>query len=202
MIHLPVWIKADGCTSALFCLSTAVFWMGGAEKCVPADLLLFWGKISWNWLSDARFSCVSTELLMDIRPRSSVDTQRQFKQLQKTSAEVRRPHIVGPVFAFLWRNCICGKTSNIHSTGFQMCYTQQKKTGPLYGHDCRCFASSSSGAGPSSLQQEGAAALDPHQEKTLDPHTERTQWTNSGANDLLTCTPHVTLLSHYLFGHC
>lgn len=109
----------------------------------------------------------------------------------------RRPS----VFAFLWRNCICGKTSNIHSPDFQMCYTQ-KKAGPLYGHDCRCFASSCGGAGPSSLQQEGAAALDPHQEKTQDPHTERTQWTNSGANDLLTCSPHMTFLSHYLFGHC
>lgn len=40
----------------------------------------------------------------------------------------RRPS----VFAFLWRNCICGKTSNIHSPGFQMCYTQKKSRAAVW----------------------------------------------------------------------
>lgn len=95
------------------------------------------------------------------------------------------------VFAFLQRIWICGKTSNIHAPSLQMCYT------PCSSYDCRCFVSSSRGAGPSSLQQGRAAALDPHQEKTEDLHTEPysvNQWPTN------LHTPCDCFLSHYLFG--
>lgn len=166
--------------------------MGGAEKRVPADLLLFVGEdqleaTEWCTL----FWALCRTALERERPHRNADTWQQFQQLQKTPAEVTRPHVNGPLFAFLQRIWICGKTSNIHAPSLQMCYT------PCSSYDCRCFVSSSRGAGPSSLQQGRAAALDPHQEKTEDLHTEPysvNQWPTN------LHTPRDCFLSHYLFG--
>lgn len=167
-------MKPDG-RSDLFCSSAAVLWMGGAEKCVPADLLLFVREDQLEPAERRRaLSRPSLSLSADPLARSipSAGAQRQLEQLRKTSAGVGRPHVSPPlpsppppppVFALLQGNRIWGMTSNIHAPRLQMRRRSQEKLR---------FASSSRGVGPSSLQQEGAAALDPHQEETQDLHTE------------------------------
>lgn len=171
--HYPVWIKPDGCTSDLFCLSLEVLWR--IKMCPSWFTAVCQGRSAGtdralHALPDSPQNCSWTHT-STLKRRHAVAVQAAAENI----CRVQTPTCHQPsVFAFLRRIYICRKTSNIHAPSLQMCYTQKKtqKTGVRSIHDCRCFASSSRGAGPSSLQQEGAAALDPHQEKTQDLHTE------------------------------
>lgn len=173
--------------------------MGGAEKRVPADLLLFVGEdqleaTEWCML----FWALHRTALERKRPRWNADTQWQFEQLQKTSAEVIRPHVNGPLCLHFSGESGSAGRHLIFMRPVSRCATLAKKQPACSSHDCRCFVSSSRGAGPSSLQQEGAAALDPHQEKTEDLHTEAysvNQWPTN-LHTSRDCFP-----SYYLFDH-
>lgn len=100
----------------------------GAEKCVPADLLLF---VREDQLELAEHCTLSLPLHRTahgrIRPHSNTRHAATVQAAAENICRVQTPTCHQPsVFAFLWRICICRKTSNIHAPSLQMCYTWKK----------------------------------------------------------------------------
>lgn len=147
------------------------------------------GKISWNWPSIARSPCLSTELLTDAYVHTQ--TQRRFKQLQKISAEFRRPHVISP---------LCLHFSGESASAGRL-HTEKKKNNnwravqPWLPVLCQLLPWCRSllfTAGRSSCPGSTPG------ENTGSPHWAVLGEPTSGANDLLTCTLHLTVSCHII----
>lgn len=172
---VTVWINSGGCTSDWFCLSAVVLWMGGAEKMCPK---WFTAVCGGRWAGSDRV----VHAFLGSGTQTSALKCRHTAAVQAAAEHIcwgQTPTCQQPSgFAVLRRIWICWKTSNIHAPRLQMCATfakkkkQNKKTAAAQQAWLLVLCQLLPWCCPSSLQQEGAAALDPHQEKTEALHTE------------------------------
>lgn len=175
----------------------------GAEKCVPADLLLF---VREDQLELAEHCTLSLPLHRTahgrIRPHSNTDTQRRFKQLQKTSAEFRRPHVISPLCLHFSGESASAGRHLISMLPVSRCATHGKKHNkswralqPWLPVLCQLLPWCRSllfTAGRSSCPGSTPG------ENTGSPHWAVLGEPTSGANDLLTCSLHVTVSCHII----
>lgn len=163
------------------------------------------GKISWNWPSIARSPCLSTELLTDAYVHTQ--TQRRFKQLQKTSAEFRRPHVISPLCLHFSGESASAGRHLIFMLPVSRCATHGEKK----KQQLACGPAMTAGALPApplvpvpplysrKEQLPWIHTRRKHRISTL----SRTWWTNFWSQWPTNLhTPSDCFLSHYLFGHC
>lgn len=163
----------------------------GAEKCVPADLLLF---VREDQLELTEHCTLSLPLHRTahgrVRPHSNADTQRRFKQLQKTSAEFRRPHVIIPLCLHFSGESASAGRHLISMLPVSRCATHTKNKNwhtvqPWLPVLCQLLPWCRSllfTAGRSSCPGSTPG------ENTGSPHWAVLGDPTSGANDLLTCT--------------
>lgn len=198
--HLPGRIKPDGCTSDLFCLSTAV--LRSRKMCPSWFTAVCQGRSAGT---DRALHTLPASPQNRTRTHTSTLKHRHAATVQAAAENICRvqtPTCHQPsVFAFLWRICICRKTSNIHAPSLQMCYTWKKHNKSWRALQpwlpvlcqllpwCRSLLFT---AGRSSCPGSTPG------ENTGSPHWAVLGEPTSGANDLLTCSLHGTVSCHII----